>query len=61
MRKPRDIVAQQTAQPKLKRVGLFWFTADGRRHFCEGAELKRGDMHQNGRPILVAYEGEEAA
>lgn len=40
-------------------IGLFWQTADGRRHFCEGV-FKRGDIHDNGRPIHIALLGEEA-
>lgn len=44
----------------LKPVGLFWQTVgDGKLHFCEG-NLKRGDIHDNGKPIKIAYAGEEA-
>ena len=61
---PADRLAQrlqaavsETATPK--RIGLFWKTSDGHLHFCEGAELRRGDIHDNGRGLKVAYIGEE--
>mgnify|MGYP001578582310 CR=1 FL=1 len=40
-------------------VGLFWQTSDGKWHFIPGS-TKRGDIHDNGRPMRVAYLGEEA-
>ncbi len=40
-------------------IGLFWQTADGKWHFSPGS-LNRGDIHDNGRPIRIAYLGEEA-
>lgn len=54
-----DACASRSATPKLEAVGLFWQTADGRWHLCEGA-TRRGDIHDNGRPIRIAYMGEEA-
>lgn len=44
----------------FKPVGLFWQTSDRRWHFSPGS-TKRGDIHDNGRPIHIAYLGEEAA
>lgn len=52
-------VSVPSAIREFTPVGLFWQTADGRRHFCEGA-FKRGDIHDNGRPIHIALLGEEA-
>lgn len=44
---------------EMKAVGLFWQTADGKWHFSPGS-IDRGDIHDNGRPIHIAYMGEEA-
>lgn len=41
-------------------IGIFWQTvADGKWHFNEGVFCK-DDVHDNGRPIRIAYVGEEA-
>lgn len=40
-------------------VGLFWQTSDHRWHFSAGS-TNVGDIHDNGRPIHVAYLGESA-
>lgn len=59
--KPTDeaIASVEAPRSEIEPIGLFWQTADGRWHFSAGA-TKRGDIHDNGRPIRVAYLGEEA-
>lgn len=49
----------RSATAELKAVGLFWQTGDGKWHFSPGS-TDRGDIHDNGRPIRIAYLGEEA-
>lgn len=54
------IIAECSTPSEIREpMGLFWQTADGRWHFCPGV-FKRGDIHDNGRPIRIAYAGEEA-
>ena len=56
-----SLVTLRAAPPSsdARAVGLFWQTSDGKWHFSPGS-IKRGDIHDNGRPIHVAYLGEEA-
>ena len=45
---------------ELKSIGLFWQTSDGKWHFSEGS-VNPWDIHDNGRPIRVAYIGKESS
>lgn len=38
-------------------IGLFWQTTDGKWHFNAGV-FRRSDIHDNGRPMHIAYMGE---
>ena len=51
--------SSETAPLDREAIGLFWQTSDGKWHFSPGS-TKRGDIHDNVRPICVAYLGEEA-
>ena len=50
---------QAAAVSEKVAIGLFWQTSDGKWHFSPGS-TNRGDIHDNGRPIRLAYLGEEA-
>jgi hypothetical protein len=54
-----SVARSESTRREPTPIGLFWQTADGRWHFSPGS-LKRGDIHDNGRPIHIALLGEEA-
>lgn len=52
-------VAPASEKLALEPLGLFWQSGDGKWRFSPGS-TNRGDIHDNGRPIRIAYLGEEA-
>ncbi len=49
----------ESIQKNKKAMGFFWQTADGRLHFSQGS-INPKEIHDNGKPVHVAYLGEEA-